>query len=155
MRIKQSIYFIFVLFATSGCGYSKTDVTNESIFQRYIGNSFKLQREFTLRENEKHKYAFVKYSLVEPSADKFFGKIQEKLPSGSMLETHSIKMVRTGDYKSFYAIGKLTNNGNLNGTPFEISIGGCYVNSEVLVLRRMPWESESIPEQMQFPWKGC
>jgi hypothetical protein len=139
----------------SGCEWRTYDISNEVPFNSYVGVTGILKEPMTLREQRKHRYSFVPYTLGGPEHEPI--SVEERvvcdLPAGTEIKTTAVKVIEVGGL-SIYLLGLVKNPYEGKWVEFEILLGGCSATgAKEIHVMRMPWESDDVPEHRYIPLK--
>jgi hypothetical protein len=144
----------------SGCGWPQWDLSEKEPLKSYVGITGTLKRPMTLLEQRKYVYSFVPHTIDGPGEVGDSGAVGGSvdwhvvcsLPVGTEIKTTSVKMEARDGGRVIYVIGLVKSPSTEEWVDFEIWLGGPHGEKQ-LWLRRMPWESDDIPENLYIKLK--
>jgi hypothetical protein len=147
---------LIVTLLLSGCDWPTWNVSNEVPFNSYVGINGILKEPMTLREQRKHTYRFVPYTLGGPEHEPI--SVEERvvcdLSAGTEIKTTSVKMIEVGGRRAIFILGIVKNKGTEEWVEFEILLGGySATGAKEIHVMRMPWEGNDVPEHRYIPLK--
>ena len=153
-KIRWLVPFLLIL-SFSGCGWRTWDISKEAPFNSYVGVTGKLKQPMTLREQRKHVYRFIPYTVGSSDMETVSAeeRVVCELPAGTEIEVTAVKVIEVGGL-SIYLLGLVKNPYEGKWVEFEILLGGCSATgAKEIHVMRMPWESDDVPEHRYIPLK--
>jgi len=154
LKIRWLIPFLLISLFSS-CGWRTYDISNEVPFNSYVGITGILKEPMTLREQRKHTYRFVPYTLGGPEHEPI--SVEERvvcdLPAGTEIKTTAVKVIEV-DGPSIFVLGLVKNPNTDEWVEFEMLLGGCSATgAKEIWITRLPWEGDNVPKDRYLPLK--